>query len=1052
MKCSRPLLSLCMIMRNEENNLPRSLDSVQGLVDEMVIIDTGSEDNSVQIARNFGAQVYFLKWQKDFSLARNFALEKAQGQWILFLDADEELKLESLDLRGLLQQSDKEGYFLKVINLEDNGNHLYSPAFRLFRNNPQYRYEGKLHEQIIPSIRKINPFCILGWLPLEIYHYGYLAAQVKAKNKERRNLEILLEEAPEVKLTAFYCLNLGMEYMRIEDYSEAEKWFKEGWKKVEKRISFAHRLISKLVTCLFLQNKFKEAVYYSKEGEKYFPDYADLYYYHGISLMELGEFSEAGKILSLGLDKGESPPFYISEKGCGTYRNLEALGILEEIHLNFERAVNYFFEALRLQPHNSYYLELLLKNLVKCNFNPEEFFEKLNFINDECLQTGGEFLFNLGKYHLAEKFLELKKQKRIDFPEIFLRAKISLMLGDIDSCLVHLKRIPANHKLRKEAIFYIWIALWVKGEKVLAGDYLKEMDFYDAELGSFLELLHNFLIFGTVEKGNFSELIQENHLPYLFNIIEVFARLTGETSELWTKMVSLSQGIERESILTVIAKLLYKHKLYFQSYEILKNIKLKGLDRETLLIFIELTARYQQAKALKILNYILKQDPPLRFYLMGMDLWLGAAGKMNLEIQKKIVELKKSHPFVKKNRKKWGIFFMSNQTLSVCLIVKNEEKVIRRCLESIKDVADEIIIVDTGSTDATLELVKNYGAKIIRSSWFNDFSFSRNLALQEAQSQWILVLDADEELCKEDIPLLLQALNEPFEGYNLSLLSFIEKNNRCAYVTDYVCRLFKNNPAYRFKNRIHEEVYSSIADLKGAQAVANLEVRIFHYGYIKDGENQKEKHKRNVELLQLQLEECSAEDRPYYLYALGVEYFQAEQFEKGGELLKMALKSSSPFIFGFRSDCYLKLILSEIYLSKKCVYETFQQAFKEYPDFPDLYLLRGQFFLSLFRFTEALVDFDKCLPLALSPKYTSVAGVNSYRPWYFKGLCYYYLGNFGESERCFAQSLKLEPAFSLAKEALHKVQSFSSEEKFVLRIDFWMERSGIRPKHFYEQI
>jgi len=385
---------------------------------------------------------------------------------------------------------------------------------------------------------------------------------------------------------------------------------------------------------------------------------------------------------------------------------------------------------------------------------------------------------------------------------------------------------------------------------------------------------------------------------------------------------------------------------------------------------------------------------------------------------------------------------MSGPTLSVCLIVKNEEKVIQRCLESIKAIADEIIIVDTGSTDSTVQKALEYEAKIIQSSWFNDFSYSRNLGLEQAQGQWILVLDADEELCREDINQLIQALDQPVEGYNLSLINFME-NNPCAYVTDYVCRLFRNNKFYRFKNRIHEEVYSSIVSLKGPNAVANLPVRIFHYGYAKECVNQKEKHQRNVDLLQLQLEECSEEDRPYYLYALGVEYFQAEQFNKGAELLKMALQSTSQCTFGFRSDCYIKLILTEVYMGKESIHKIFQRAIEEYPDFPDLYFLRGQLFLNLLRFKEALVDFSKCLSLPLSPKYTSAAGINSYRAWYFRGLCYYHLGDFTESERCFAQSLKLEPAFSLAFKALSKVKSLSPEEKELLRINIWLSRSGV---------
>jgi len=642
--CSRPLLTLCMIIRNEENNLPRSLAGVQDLVDEIIVVDTGSEDNSVEIARRYGAQVYFFQWQNDFALARNFALEKARGEWVLVLDADEEIKSKNQDLRDILRQSDKEGYFCKIINLEDNQNHLYSAALRLFRNHPHYRYEGKLHEQIIPAIQRVNPSASFDWLSLEIYHYGYLISQIKAKHKEKRNLEILLNEDPEVKITSFYCLNLGVEYLRIGDYPEAEKWFKEGWQKVEKRISFAHRLISKLVTCLVLQGKFEEAVFYSREGERHFPDYADLYYYHGVSLIELGRFREAREVLLKGLEKGASPNFYISEAGSGTYRNLEALGILEEAHLNTDLAVKYFLEALRLQPHDSYYLKLLLKNLLKSSFNQESFLKSLAFIPDEVLQAGGEFLFNLGRYNLVNEILELKKHKELDLPETLLRAKVFLMLGKISSSLELLEKIPANNQLRKEAVFYTWIALWLQGNTVLAGDYCQEIFYLDSELGNLLEKLHKYLFYGSLEESEFSGLNQENNIMYLLSILEIFARVLG-ASELLARMQTFTQKIGGERALVVAAKILYKQNLYSQSYEILKKTKIEEMDPEALLALVELTGNSQTAAAGKILNYIMSQGPPAaRVYLMGIDLWLGAAGKVNSETQEKTAKLKKIPP------------------------------------------------------------------------------------------------------------------------------------------------------------------------------------------------------------------------------------------------------------------------------------------------------------------------------------------------------------------------------------------------------------------------
>ncbi|MFZ5942990.1 MAG: glycosyltransferase [Bacillota bacterium] len=353
---------------------------------------------------------------------------------------------------------------------------------------------------------------------------------------------------------------------------------------------------------------------------------------------------------------------------------------------------------------------------------------------------------------------------------------------------------------------------------------------------------------------------------------------------------------------------------------------------------------------------------------------------------------------------------MAHPTLSICLIVKNEEKVIKRCLESIKDVADEVIVVDTGCTDSTIQIAKEFQARVIASTWCDDFSFVRNIGLKEAKGHWILVLDADEELCKEDTEALKIALLKPVEGYCLPVISYID-NNRCNYVTDYVCRLFRNDQNYCFKNRIHEEIYTSIVGHKGWEAVVNLPVRIFHYGYIEECVNQKDKNIRNLKLLKFQLEDCSWEDRPYYLYALGVEYFQAEQYLQGAELLRQALESSPASSGGFRSDCYLKLILCELNRDNNQVEETFQKALKEYPDFADLLFLKGQVLYQQLRFKEAISFFNECLKLPLSPRYTSAAGVNSYRSWYLKGMCYYYLGCSQQSEECFTRSLEIEPNY-----------------------------------------
>jgi hypothetical protein len=145
-------LSLVMIVRDEEEMLPRTLEAIKPAVDEIIIVDTGSTDSTIEIARSFGAKVIEREWTGSFSEARNASLEAATGDWWIYLDADEVLVSEDVDrLRALAGQTWREAFFLHETNFtgdEGTGISVVHSALRMFRNRPKYRFSGRLHEQI----------------------------------------------------------------------------------------------------------------------------------------------------------------------------------------------------------------------------------------------------------------------------------------------------------------------------------------------------------------------------------------------------------------------------------------------------------------------------------------------------------------------------------------------------------------------------------------------------------------------------------------------------------------------------------------------------------------------------------------------------------------------------------------------------------------------------------------------------------------------------------------------------------------------------------------
>ena len=191
----RPLVTLCMIARDEASILGRCLDAAAPYVDDIVLVDTGSTDGTADLAAARGALVAREPWRDDFSAARNAALERATGRYVLVLDADEWIASgpSPEEFRDRLRRSDEEALTVLVDDRLDGGASRRYPLVRLFRNRPEHRYAGSVHEQITPAIaRRLGRALVEPPASgLVVAHDGYQRARRIERGKAERNLTML---------------------------------------------------------------------------------------------------------------------------------------------------------------------------------------------------------------------------------------------------------------------------------------------------------------------------------------------------------------------------------------------------------------------------------------------------------------------------------------------------------------------------------------------------------------------------------------------------------------------------------------------------------------------------------------------------------------------------------------------------------------------------------------------------------------------------------------------------------------------------------------------
>ncbi len=351
-------LSLCMIVRDEEHMLPRCLSAVAGAVDELVVVDTGSSDATIEIARSFGARVIEHEWSGSFALARNVSFDAARGDWLMYLDADEVLVREDAELlRALTTRTWREAFSLSETNytgeLED-GTAVTHNALRVFRNRPEYRFEGRLHEQIAHRLPGYVPERIEA-TSIRVEHYGYLGVVRDTRQKSQRNVELLRLQQLESPPSPFLHYNLGCEYAAAGEYADALAELERSWELLEAAPDsdthkFAPALAVRLSKARRACGRPLEAIACAEEGLERFPGLTDLVLEQALAAVALGEHDRAVELFERCIEMGDAPPSYTATVGSGSYLARIRLAELRRAEGDLERAIEQLEHCVREHP------------------------------------------------------------------------------------------------------------------------------------------------------------------------------------------------------------------------------------------------------------------------------------------------------------------------------------------------------------------------------------------------------------------------------------------------------------------------------------------------------------------------------------------------------------------------------------------------------------------------------------------------------------------------------------------------------------------------------
>lgn len=350
--------------------------------------------------------------------------------------------------------------------------------------------------------------------------------------------------------------------------------------------------------------------------------------------------------------------------------------------------------------------------------------------------------------------------------------------------------------------------------------------------------------------------------------------------------------------------------------------------------------------------------------------------------------------------------------ISVCIIAKNEEKHIEECCKHLVPYGFEIVLVDTGSADRTVELAKRYTDCIYHFDWCNDFSAAKNFAMEKASHDWILSIDCDEYIESIDLSALDALMkSQPTAAGRILIRNRFTENGQTAYEQVRVSR-FVNRRHYRFEGAVHEQLVPygvPGGKLSPVKYVYDAPIIVLHVGYDGSEEEMRDKSMRNIALLEQELS-TQGED-PYIYYQLGQSYRKIHDYEKAFYYFDLGLSMDVDPALDYvqtmvESYGYTLLDLkrNQDALNLLGVYEEFSKR-------ADFVFLMGLIYMNNGLFDESVQEFTK----ATTIEEFAVDGVNSYKAHYNIGVIYECTGHTKEAKEAYRRCGSYEPAVKRLK-------------------------------------